>query len=108
MGTNELHEIPEESTEDEDRFSPVTEPTAYEKLLQAVHDPKFSHEVTLEKRVGLYKFCGDIGRGNFSRVKKAVHLLTKGETIRVDIEFYDEFLCFAKKKLTIQTKKIRK
>lgn len=81
MGS-ELHEIPEESTEDEDRLSPAAEPTPYEKLLQAVLDPKFSHEVTLEKRVGLYKFCGDIGRGNFSRVKKAVHLLTKGERIR--------------------------
>lgn len=78
MGT-ELHEIPEDSNEDEDRRSPASERTPYEKLLQAVHDPKFSHEVTLEKRVGLYKFCGDIGRGNFSRVKKAIHLLTKGE-----------------------------
>lgn len=83
MGTD-LHGIPEESTEDEERLSAVAEPTPYEKLLQAVHDPKFSHEVTLEKRVGLYKFCGDIGRGNFSRVKKAVHLLTKGERIRVN------------------------
>lgn len=83
MGT-ELHGIPEECTEDEDRLSAIAEPTPYEKLLQAVHDPKFSHEVTLEKRVGLYKFCGDIGRGNFSRVKKAVHLLTKGERIKVN------------------------
>lgn len=71
----ELHEIPED---EEERLSPVSQPTPYERLLQAVHDPKFAHEVTLEKRVGLYKFCGDIGRGNFSRVKKAVHLLTKG------------------------------
>jgi hypothetical protein len=53
MGT--LQEIPEDSNEDE----PVTKAqTPYEKLLQAVHDPKFSHEVFLEKRVGLYKFCG--------------------------------------------------
>lgn len=77
--TATLQEIPEDSNEDEERLSPKIEPTPYERLLQAVHDPKFSHEVTLEKRVGLYKFCGDIGRGNFSRVKKAVHLLTKGE-----------------------------
>lgn len=70
-----LQEIPEE----DEKPSPKAEATAYEKLLQAVHDPKFSHEVALEKRVGLYKFCGDIGRGNFSRVKKAVHLLTKGK-----------------------------
>lgn len=76
MGTL-LQEIPEDS--EEEKTSPVIEASPYQKLLQAVHDPKFSHEVALEKRVGLYKFCGDIGRGNFSRVKKAVHLLTKGE-----------------------------
>lgn len=74
MGTI-LQEIPEDSAEDEVK-TPINTP--YEKLLHAVHDPKFTHEVALEKRVGLYKFCGDIGRGNFSRVKKAVHLLTKG------------------------------
>lgn len=74
-----LQEIPEDPNEEEEKSSPKSEASAYEKLLQAVHDPKFSHEVALEKRVGLYKFCGDIGRGNFSRVKKAVHLLTKGK-----------------------------
>lgn len=77
MGTA-LQEIPEDSNEEDERMLSPTTP--YEKLLLAVHDPKFAHEVTLEKRVGLYKFCGDIGRGNFSRVKKAVHLLTKGMT----------------------------
>lgn len=71
-----LQEIPEDS--EEDKTTPAKDASPYEKLLLAVHDPKFSHEVALEKRVGLYKFCGDIGRGNFSRVKKAVHLLTKG------------------------------
>jgi hypothetical protein len=78
MGTS-LQEIPEDPNEEDEKLSPIKELSQYEKLLQAVHDPKFSHEVALEKRVGLYKFCGDIGRGNFSRVKKAVHLLTKGE-----------------------------
>lgn len=77
MGTT-LQEIPEDSNEEEEHLTPIKDPTPYERLLQAVHDPKFSHEVTLEKRVGLYKFCGDIGRGNFSRVKKGIHLLTKG------------------------------
>ncbi|EAA12158.3 AGAP007863-PA, partial [Anopheles gambiae str. PEST] len=33
--------------------------------------------VALGRRIGLYRFCGDIGRGNFSRVKLAVHQLTK-------------------------------
>lgn len=87
---NELREIPEDSKEEDNQLSPtVSEATPYEKLLQAVHDPKFAHEVTLEKRVGLYKFCGDIGRGNFSRVKKAVHLLTKGEIV---LNVYDAIL----------------
>lgn len=35
-------------------------------------------QVALGRRVGLYRFCGDIGRGNFSRVKLAVHQLTRG------------------------------
>ncbi|KAL9923999.1 serine/threonine-protein kinase NIM1 isoform 1-T1 [Glossina fuscipes fuscipes] len=33
--------------------------------------------VTIGRRIGLYKFCGDIGRGNFSKVKLAVHQLTR-------------------------------
>uniref|UniRef100_A0A8D8F3Q0 non-specific serine/threonine protein kinase n=1 Tax=Culex pipiens TaxID=7175 RepID=A0A8D8F3Q0_CULPI len=37
----------------------------------------FSFQVALGRRIGLYRFCGDIGRGNFSRVKLAVHQLTK-------------------------------
>lgn len=77
-----LQEIPEDPNEEEDKKSEVL-PTPYQKLLETLHDSKFSHEVALEKRVGLYKFCGDIGRGNFSRVKKAVHLLTKGGLIQV-------------------------
>jgi serine/threonine protein kinase len=84
MGTL-LQEIPEDS--EEDKTSPVKELSPYQKLLQAVCDSKFSHEVALEKRVGLYKFCGDIGRGNFSRVKKAVHLLTKGKSLPILIKF---------------------
>jgi hypothetical protein len=77
-----LEEIPEE----EDHKSGTSlEATPYEKLLNTIHDPKFSHEIALEKRVGLYRFCGDIGRGNFSRVKKAVHLLTKGENEKFQI-----------------------
>jgi hypothetical protein len=56
-----LQEIPEDShEEDEDNLQLVSKQTPYEKLLQFVHDPKFSHEVALEKRVGLYKFCGKV------------------------------------------------
>lgn len=77
-----LDDIPEEDTEEGEKEKPKT---PYEKLLETLHDSKFSHEVALEKRVGLYKYCGDIGRGNFSRVKKAVHLLTKGENFSNEI-----------------------
>ncbi|KAH8412096.1 hypothetical protein KR222_010863, partial [Zaprionus bogoriensis] len=34
-------------------------------------------QVTIGRRIGLYRFCGDIGRGNFSKVKLAVHQLTR-------------------------------
>lgn len=54
--------------------------TPYEKLTQ-IHDGKFSNEVALEKRVGLYRFSGTIGKGNFSQVKSATHLLTKGNKL---------------------------
>lgn len=47
----------------------------YTAALQS--DPRCSQEVALGRRIGLYRFCGDIGRGNFSRVKLAVHQLTK-------------------------------
>jgi serine/threonine-protein kinase NIM1 len=76
MGTI-LEEIPEEQlAEDESAEKPKT---PYEKLLLLLNDPKFSNDVALEKRIGLYKFTGvTIGNGNFSKVKKAVHMLTKG------------------------------
>ncbi|CAG9798671.1 unnamed protein product [Chironomus riparius] len=74
MGTI-LHEIPEDPNEDEKSAKSI-DATPYEKVLSIVHDPKYMHEIGLS-RIGLYKFCGDIGKGNFSRVKKAVHLLTK-------------------------------
>ncbi|XP_065079012.1 serine/threonine-protein kinase NIM1 [Ochlerotatus camptorhynchus] len=47
----------------------------YTAALQS--DPRCSQEVALGRRIGFYRFCGDIGRGNFSRVKLAVHQLTK-------------------------------
>lgn len=74
-----LHEIPEEPN-DESEKSNCSSPkllTPYEKVLHTINDPKNSHEIGLS-RIGMYKFCGEIGKGNFSRVKKATHLLTKG------------------------------
>uniref|UniRef100_A0A1Q3FJD3 non-specific serine/threonine protein kinase n=1 Tax=Culex tarsalis TaxID=7177 RepID=A0A1Q3FJD3_CULTA len=50
----------------------------YQRFTAALQsDPRCSQEVALGRRIGLYRFCGDIGRGNFSRVKLAVHQLTK-------------------------------
>jgi hypothetical protein len=36
-------------------------------------------QVALGKRIGLYKFTGDLGRGNFSRVRLGINQLTKGK-----------------------------
>jgi len=76
MGTI-LQEIPEDPNEDDKSANSPIHATPYEKVLSIVHDPKYMNEIGIS-RIGLYKFCGDIGKGNFSRVKKAVHLLTKG------------------------------
>lgn len=93
MASNEmLEEIPEE----EEKSSTSVELTPYEKLLNAVHDQKLVHDIALEKRVGLYRFLGDIGRGNFSRVKKAVHLLTKGNSF-FDAQFKKDIKILIKK-----------
>jgi hypothetical protein len=61
--------------------------TPYEKLSQFFD----ANEVALEKRVGLYRFCGTIGKGNFSQVKSATHLLTKGITNNNNNNFYFYF-----------------
>ena len=53
--------------------------TAYEKLLYASqHDMRFKAEEKAGRRIGFYRIRGDIGLGNFSRVKLGVHLLAKG------------------------------
>lgn len=48
---------------------------------KSIHDSvcKISHVNLWKFFVGFYRFCGDIGRGNFSRVKLAVHQLTRGK-----------------------------
>jgi hypothetical protein len=84
-----LQEIPEEEPNEEADGTPTTA-TPYEKLLKHINDPKLSHEVGLS-RIGLYKFCGDIGKGNFSRVKKAIHTLTKGKYVINLFSTYEMF-----------------
>ncbi len=53
--------------------------SAYEKLTRELEiDQKTIKEVTLGKRVGLYRVRGELGVGNFSQVKMGIHALTKG------------------------------
>ncbi|KAK2724305.1 serine/threonine-protein kinase NIM1-like isoform X2 [Artemia franciscana] len=60
----------------------------YDKLIWAFsHDPKWQREIALGKRVGFYKFRGEVGSGNFSKVKLAFHQLTHE---RVAIKIIDK------------------
>lgn len=73
--------------------------TAYEKLLyDSQHDMRFKAEEKAGRRIGFYRIRGDIGLGNFSRVKLGIHLLAKGnESINnlyvvkgiSDLDFFD-------------------
>ncbi|XP_023225808.1 serine/threonine-protein kinase NIM1-like [Centruroides sculpturatus] len=59
--------------------------TPYQRILQRLNnDEKWQKEITLGRRVGFYRFRGDIGSGNFSQVKAAVHCLSK-ERVAVKI-----------------------
>nr|XP_046908170.1 protein kinase 4-like [Dermatophagoides farinae] len=59
--------------------------TPYERILQALEvDKTWQKEIAFGRRIGLYRFRGDIGNGNFSRVKIAIHSLTK-EKVAVKI-----------------------
>ncbi|KAE8636392.1 hypothetical protein XENTR_v10002971 [Xenopus tropicalis] len=52
--------------------------TPFEKLTQDMsRDEKTVKELTLGKRIGLYRMRGEIGSGNFSQVKLGIHVLTK-------------------------------
>uniref|UniRef100_A0A1B6GBA1 non-specific serine/threonine protein kinase n=1 Tax=Cuerna arida TaxID=1464854 RepID=A0A1B6GBA1_9HEMI len=62
--------------------------TLYEKCIYNLHhDHKWQQETSLGKRVGLYRLQGEVGRGNFSYVKMAIHELTKE---RVAIKVLDK------------------
>lgn len=43
-----------------------------------VDDIQRLRNITLSKTVGLYRLRGDLGAGNFSRVKMAIHHPTNG------------------------------
>lgn len=57
--------------------------TPYERVLQSLaNDPQCQKEITLGKRVGFYKIGRELGSGNFSKVRLAVHVLTRGKMSR--------------------------
>lgn len=57
--------------------------TPYERVMQTLDtDKTWQKEVAFGRRIGLYRFRGDIGNGNFSQVKVAVHTLTKGTSLK--------------------------
>jgi len=75
-----------------------TPTTLYEKCLHSLHhDHKWQQDTSLGRRVGLYRLQTEIGRGNFSYVKMAIHELTKE---RVAIKVLD------KAKLTAKARKM--
>ncbi|OTF73820.1 serine/threonine-kinase-like protein [Euroglyphus maynei] len=59
--------------------------TPYERIRQLLEMDKTWHkEIAFGRRIGFYRFRGDIGNGNFSQVKVAIHSLTK-EKVAVKI-----------------------
>lgn len=63
--------------EDDDNSSRQLTPLQ-KLMLDVCHDEKTIKELNVGRRVGFYKACGEIGCGNFSKVKLAFHSLTKG------------------------------
>ena len=54
--------------------------TPYEKAsIDVTRDARMVREVMLGKRIGFYRIWTELGRGNFSRVMLATHMLTKGK-----------------------------
>ncbi|RWS11035.1 serine/threonine-protein kinase NIM1-like protein, partial [Dinothrombium tinctorium] len=61
------------------------QPSPYERLVKCLNeDERWQREVTLGRRIGFYRFKGELGNGNFSQVKVALHYLTK-EKVAVKI-----------------------
>lgn len=63
----------------DDEGVPERRLTPLERLnLDMCQDNRVVREITIGRRIGFYKICGEIGCGNFSHVKLGVHALTKG------------------------------
>ena len=72
--------ITESNSWSEPRLSNGSCLSPYQKLLESLRfDSKIQWELALGKRVGFYTFRGELGCGNFSRVKAGIHALTKGK-----------------------------
>ena len=64
----------------QDSQSAVKRRTLYDRLTHDIqHDHKVKQEVRMGKRIGFYKLKGQLGAGNFAKVKLGVHLLTTGK-----------------------------
>lgn len=62
--------------------------TPYERLLyEAEYDPRVYAEEKAGRRIGFYRLKGNIGLGNFSKVKLGVHLLARGKTMIISLLF---------------------
>ncbi|XP_072518386.1 serine/threonine-protein kinase NIM1 [Salminus brasiliensis] len=84
--------------EKEEEEDPPKRLTPLEKLtLDMCHDENTIKELTVGRRVGFYKVRGEIGCGNFSKVKLAFHALTKD---KVAIKVMD------KMRLDLQTQRM--
>ena len=58
----------------------------FQKLTRdLVEDERIIKEFSLGKRIGFYRMRGDLGSGNFAKVKLGYHCLTKGICCFIDI-----------------------
>lgn len=56
---------------------------AFQKLSKdLLEDERILKEFTLGKRIGFYRMRGDLGSGNFAKVKLGYHCLAKGIFLR--------------------------
>ncbi|KAJ9580509.1 hypothetical protein L9F63_024313, partial [Diploptera punctata] len=85
MPAARVHTLPDDSATPSDPQASSSAGTPYQRLLHSLHhDQRWLTEINLGKRVGFYRFRGDLGSGNFSQVKMAIHQLTK-ERVAVKI-----------------------
>lgn len=67
----------------------VTQLTAFGKALHDLtHSERVIDNLTFGKRVALYELRGEIGSGNFSRVRLGIHDLTKGKLLETQIRCF--------------------